>query len=88
MIRAWILVTKGLIEKNAHKILTPRVKDVIIILMFDYLLNYQEKNGRTRPRVHYWKWAFHILINNIRIILNDYSAGIVSQKKYCYDILL
>lgn len=32
--------------------------------MLDFLLNYQKKNGRKRPRVHYEKQAFHILINN------------------------
>lgn len=56
---------------------------MIIILMVDDLLNYQQQqqqNEGKRPRVYYWKQAFHILINNIRIILNDYPAGIIVKK--------
>lgn len=56
--------------------------------MFACLLNYQEKNEAKRLRVHYWKQVFHILINNTIINLNEYSAGIVLQKKYCYNALL
>lgn len=63
--------------------------------MVDGLLNYQQqkKNVGKRPRVYYWKQAFHILINNIRIILNDYSTGIIFQKKtiatiYYYNNIL
>lgn len=56
--------------------------------MFAYSLNYQGKNERKGLRVHYWKQAFHILINNTVITLNEYSAGIVLQKTYYYDGLV
>lgn len=51
------------------------------------------KNVGKRPSVYYWKQAFYILINNIRIILSDYSAGIIFQKKiiatiYYYNNIL
>lgn len=52
--------------------------------MSDYLLN--NDNGGKKLTVHYWKQVFHTLINSTTIILNEYSAEIVLQKKYYYNI--
>lgn len=52
--------------------------------MSDYLPN--NDNGGKKLAVHYWKQLFHILINSTMIILNEYSAEIVLQKRYYCNI--
>lgn len=85
---AWVLFTEGWIGENTHKILntTVKKKNLIIVVMFDHLLNYHY--GEKKLTVHYWKQVFHIIINNIRLILNEYVAEMALQKKYYYIILM